>query len=86
MYGEDGKCSGLCGAGLLDDSGYRSGTQEGWLEDDRGSMTKGYDGCCDSRSDKNGVAPIKTRLLRKGQSSRFDTMLEILNAIVKKCT
>ena len=27
---------------------------------------------------KKGVALIKTRLLRKGQSSGFDTMLEIL--------
>ena len=49
-------------------------------------MTKGYGGCCDSGSNKNGATLIKTRLLRKGQSSRFDTMLEILNAIVKKCT
>ena len=56
------------------------------MEDVGGSMTKGYGGCCDSGSNKNGVTPIKTRLLRKGQSSRFDTMLEILNAIVKKCT
>ena len=41
-------------------------------------MVKGYDGYCDGGSDENGVAPIKTRLLRKGQSSGFNTMLEIL--------
>ena len=86
MHSEDGKCSGPCGTGLLDDSSYRSRTQEGRLEDVGGSMMKGYGGCCDSGSDKNGVAPIKTRLLRKGQSSGFDTMLGILNAIVKEYT
>ena len=40
---------------------------------------RGYGDCCDSGSDvENGVTPIKTRLLRKGQSSGSDTMLEIL--------
>ena len=42
-------------------------------------MAKGYGGCYDGRSDvENGVTPIKTRLLRKGQSSGSNTMLEIL--------
>ena len=42
-------------------------------------MAKGYDSCCDGGSDvEKGVTLIKTRLLRKGQSSDFDTMLEIL--------
>ena len=46
-------------------------------------MAKGCGNCCDGESDiENGVIPIKTRLLRKGQSSGFDTMLEILNAMV----
>ena len=44
MHSEDGKCSGPCGTGLLDDSSYRSGTQEGRLEDVGGSMMKGYGG------------------------------------------
>ena len=79
MYGEDGKCSGLCGAGLLDDSGCRSGTQVRWLEDVRGSTTKGCNGCCDGKSYENGVAPKKTRLLRKCQSNSSDTILDILN-------
>ena len=85
-------CSGLCGVGLLNDSGCRSGTQRQWLEDVRGSTMRGCGDCCDGRSDvENGVTPIKTRLLRKGQSSSFDTMLEILNStmlyfIVKECT
>ena len=42
-------------------------------------MVRGCSDCCDGGSDvKNGVIPIKTRLLRKGQSSDSDTMLEIL--------
>ena len=41
---------------------------------------RGYSDCCDGGSDvENGVTLIKTRLLRKGQSSGSDTMLEILN-------
>ena len=41
---------------------------------------RGYGDCCDGGSDvENGVTPIKTRLLRKGQSNGFDTMLIILN-------
>ena len=69
MHGEDGKCNGLCGAGLLNGGGCRSGTQGRWLEGDGGSKTKGYGNCCDVGSDvENGVTPIKTRLLRKGQS------------------
>ena len=46
-------------------------------------MVRGYGGCCDGGSDvETGVTLIKTRLLRKGQSSGSDTMLEILNAII----
>ena len=46
-------------------------------------MAKGCGGCCDDRSNvENGVTPIKTRLLRKGQSNGSDTMLEILSSIV----
>ena len=42
-------------------------------------MARGCGDCCDGGSDvENGVTPIKTRLLRKGQSSGSDTMLEIL--------
>ena len=72
-------CSDLCGVGLLNDSGYRFGTQRQWLKDVRGSTARGYCDCCDDGNDvENGVTPIKTRLLRKGQSSGFDIMLEIL--------
>ena len=43
-------------------------------------MARGCGDCCDGGSDvESGVTPIKTRLLRKGQSSDSDTMLEILN-------
>ena len=46
-------------------------------------MARGYSDCCDSGSDvENRVTPIKTRLLREGQSSDSDTMLEILKSIV----
>ena len=46
-------------------------------------MAKGYGGCSDGESDiENEVTPIKTKLLRKCQSSGSDTMLEILNSIV----
>ena len=42
-------------------------------------MASGCDDCYDNGSDVEiGVTPIKTRLLRKGQSSGSDTMLEIL--------
>ena len=43
-------------------------------------MVKGCGGGCDGGSDveKKGVTLIKTRLLRKGQSSGSDTMLKIL--------
>ena len=50
------------------------------MEDVGGSTAKGYSDCCDGGSDvKSGVTPIKTWLLRKSQSSGYDTMLEILN-------
>ena len=69
----------VCGVGLLNDSDYRFGTLRQRLEDIGGSTAKGCDNCCDGGSDvENGVTPIKTRLLRKGQSSGSDIMLEIL--------
>ena len=49
------------------------------MDDIGGSTAKGCGDCCDGRSDvEKGVTLIKTRLLRKGQSSGSDTMLEIL--------
>ena len=65
---------------LLNNGGCRSGTQGRRLVDVGGSTTKGCGGGCDGGSDveKKGVTPIKTRLLRKDQSSGSDTMLEIL--------
>ena len=64
---------------LLNNSGCRSGTQGRRLDDVGGSTAKGCGGCCDGENDvEKGVTPIKTRLLRKGQSSGSDTMLEIL--------
>ena len=66
MHDEDGKCSGFCGAGLLNDGSCRSGTQGRRLEDVGGSTAKGCDGCYDDESNENGVALIKTKLLRKG--------------------
>ena len=48
------------------------------MEDVGGSMARGCGDCCDGGSDvENGVTPIKIRLLRKGQSNDFNTMLEI---------
>ena len=68
---------------LLNGNGCRFETQGQRLEDVRGSMAKGCNDCCDGKSDvENGVTPIKTKLLRNGQSSGSDTMLEILNSIV----
>ena len=65
----------VCGVGLLNDSGYRSGTLRQWLEDVGGSTARSCSDYCDGRSDvENEVTPIKTILLRK----RSDTMLEIL--------
>ena len=69
--------------GFLNGDNCRFGTQGQQLEDVEGSTAKGCGSCCDSESDvKNGVTPIETRLLRRGQSSVSDTMLEILNSIV----
>ena len=46
-------------------------------------MARGCGDCCNGRSDvENEVAPIKTRLLREGQSSGFDIMLKILKSVV----
>ena len=75
----DANGSGLCNVKLLNDGGCRSRTQGRWLDDVGGSTAKGCGGCCDGGSDvEKGVTLIKTRLLRKGQSSGSDTMLEIL--------
>ena len=64
---------------LLNDDGCRSETQGQRLGDVEGSTAKGCGSCCDGGSDvEKGVTLIKTKLLRKGQSSDFDTMLEIL--------
>ena len=64
---------------LLNDGGCRFGTQGRRLGDVEGSMAKGCGGYCDGESDvEKGVTLIKTRLLRKCQSSGSDTMLEIL--------
>ena len=69
----------VCGVGLLNDSGYRSGTLRQWLEDVGGSTARSCSDYCDGRSDvENEVTPIKTRLLRKSQSNGSDTILEIL--------
>ena len=58
----------------------KSKTQGRRLDDVGGSTVRGCGGCCDGGSDvEKGVTLIKTRLLRKGQSSGSDTMLEILN-------
>ena len=65
---------------LLNDGGYRFGTQGRRLDDVGGSTARGCGGCCDGGSNvEKRVTLIKTRLLRKGQSSGSDTMLEILN-------
>ena len=80
IYSGDAKGSGLCSVKLLNDGGCRSRTQGQWLENVGGSMARGCGSCCDGRSDvENGVTLIKTRLLKKGQNSGSDTMLEILN-------
>ena len=66
---------------LLNNGSYRSGTQGRRLDDVGGSTAKGCSGGCDGESDvekEKGVTLIKTRLLRKDQSSGSDTMLEIL--------
>ena len=74
----DANDSGLCSVKLLNDGGCRSRTHGRWLGDVRGSTAKGYGGYCDGRSDvEKGVTLIKTRLLRKCQSSSSDTMLNI---------
>ena len=76
-------CNGLCDVGLLNDRGCRFGTQRQRLEDVGGSTARGCGNCCDGESDvENGVTLIRTRLLRKGQSSGSDIMLEILKFIV----
>ena len=53
------------------------------MRDVRGSTVSGCSSFCDGRSDvENGVTIIEIRLLRKGQSSGSDTMLEILNECI----
>ena len=58
-----------------------SGTQGRRLDDVGGSTARDYGGSCDggSVSKRKEVTLMKTRLLRKCQSSGFDTMLEIQN-------
>ena len=65
---------------LFNDDGCRSGTQGRRLDDVEDSTVKGCGGCYDGGSDieKKRVTLIKTGLLRKGQSSGSDTILEIL--------
>lgn len=69
----------LCGVKLLKDGGCRSETQGRRLDDVGGSTAKGCGGSCDGGSiKKKGSHTNEDRLLRKGQSSGSDTMLEIL--------
>ena len=66
---------------LLNNDGYKSRTQGRRLDDVGCSTAKGCGSGCDGESNvekKKGVTLIKTRLLRKDQSSGSDTMLEIL--------
>ena len=79
MNGGDDTCSNLCSVRLLNDSGYRSRTLRQRLEDVGGSTARGCGDYYDDGSDvENEVTPIKTRMLRKGQSNGSDTILEIL--------
>ena len=65
---------------FLNDGGCRFGTQGRRLDDVGGSLVRGCGGSCDGGSVvKKKVTLMKTRLLRKGQSSDSDTMLEIQN-------
>ena len=74
------KSSGLCSVKLLNDGSCRSGTQGRRLDDIGGSTARGCGGSCDGGSVvKKKTTLMKTRLLRKGQSSGSDTMLEIQN-------
>ena len=88
IYGGDAKGS----VKLLNGGGCKSRSQGRRLEDIKGSMVRGCDSCCDGGSNvENELTPIKTRLLRKCQSSGYDTMLEILKSMVlyftlKECT
>ena len=63
IHNDDEGSSGLCGVGLLNGSGCRSGTQGRRLRDVEGSMTSG---CYGGGSNvENGVTSIGTRQLRK---------------------
>ena len=65
---------------LFNDGGCRSGTQGRRLDDVGGSTARGCGDSCDGGSVvKKEATLMKTRLLRKGQSSGSDTMLEIQN-------
>ena len=69
IHNDDEGSSGLCGVGLLNDSGCRSRTQGRRLRDVEGSMASG---CCGSGSNvENGVTSIGTRQLRKYQDNGF---------------
>ena len=65
IHDKDGKCSGLRGVGLLNDGNYRAGTQGRQLRDVEGSMVSGCGSCCDGKSDKSGVTPRETGLLKE---------------------
>ena len=51
--------------GFLNDGNYRAGTQGRRLRDVGGSMVSGCGSCCDGRSDKSGVTPRETGLLKE---------------------
>ena len=73
-------CSDLCGVGLFNDNGCRFGTQrQRWktskVQQRKATVTIVM---AEAMLKIKRVTLIKTRLLRKGQSSGFDTMLEIL--------
>ena len=65
---------------FLNDGGCKSETQGRRLDDVGGSTARGCGGSCDGGSVvKKEVTLMKTRLLKKGQSSGSNTMLEIQN-------
>ena len=72
------KSSGLCSVKLLNNGSCRSGTQGRRLDDVGGSTARGCGGSCDGGNVvKKKATLMKTRLLRKGQSSGSDIMLNI---------
>lgn len=65
MHGGNGDCNDLCGAGLLNDGNCRPETKGQQLRDLGGSTVSGCSGCCDDKSDRGGVTPKETRLLKE---------------------